>query len=91
MSTQIATPLPMAYLEAVQNRGRKPRKKSLLTTEEKGVIDKYRDVYRNMTKTEDRCNILRNNILVDIFNFWFQGGVISTEISPEDLSERIKV
>lgn len=91
MTVEIAIPPPTNLLEVVTNKTRKPRKNSFLTTEEKAIIDKYKDQYRNMTKTEDRCNLLRNHILVDIFNFWYEKGVISADISAEELSERIKV
>ena len=91
MTVEIAIPLPTTFLEAVTNKTRKPRKNSFLTTEEKSIIDKYKDQYRNMTKTDDRCNLLRNHILVNIFNVWYEKGVISTDICTEELSEHIKV
>jgi hypothetical protein len=91
MSTQIAVPLPTVYLEAVTNKARKPRSQCALSTSERNVINKYREEYRSKTTTEERTDVLRNNILVDIFNHWFNQGVVTADINADDLSERIKV
>jgi len=91
MSTEIAIPLPAAILEAVTNKNRKARKKSLYTTEEITVIGKYKKEFREKTTTDDRNEILRNHILVDIFNYWFSKGIVTAEIAADVLSDRIKV
>lgn len=91
MSTQIALPLPTAYLEAITNKSRKPRGKSLLTTADKNIINKYKEDYRSKSTTEERSALLRDHILVDIFNFWYNNGVIPADLTAEQLSERIQV
>jgi len=91
MSTEIAVPLPTFNLEAVINKSRKPRSQCSLTTADRNVINKYRDEYRSKTTTQERINLLRDNIFVDIFNHWFQRGVINADIDSNGVSERIKV
>lgn len=90
MTTDIATPLQSAILEAVGNKNRKPRK-CRYSQEEIIVLAKYKDEYRNKTKTSDRHELIRSYILVDIFNFWFSKGIVGEEVTAEDLSERVSV
>jgi hypothetical protein len=91
MTTDLVNPLQVAFFDAIGNNAGKPRNKSLYTTEEKSVLGKYKDEYRKKTTTEERHNMLRNHILVDIFNYWSNKGEVNIDICAEDLSQRIKV
>lgn len=90
MTTEIS-PLPTVYLDAVRNKTRKPRSKCRLSMAERNVINKYRDEYRGQTTMDGRNDLLRNLILVDIFNYWYKEGIVTAEITAEILSDRIKV
>src|SRR5882762_3016946 len=96
MTTSLVTPeivLPHreTYLEAVKDKPRAPRKKSRYDTDVRSVLDKYRHRYRKLTTTQERRDLLRNYILVDMFNFWYERGEVTPDIAEDDLCERIKV
>jgi hypothetical protein len=49
---------------------RKPRRDALYSREEIAVLSKYKAEYKDQTTKPLRANVLRNKILVDIFNYW---------------------
>lgn len=88
---QIVSPLKAAYHGAIAVKPAEPKKKCRYSDEEKEVLNKYRDEYRKKTTTDERHNLLRSHILVDIFNFWYKEGKVTTEIGEVKFSQRIKV
>ena len=68
---------------------RKPRKDALYSREEMQVISKYKEEYKEQTTQALRAHVLKNKILVDIFNYWDDIGNIPT--NEEDISDRVKV
>ena len=96
MSTQPLAPeivlaLRPQYLAAVEPPARGPRAKSRYSKDEKRVLQQYKDRYKKATTTDERNDLLRNYILVDIFNFWYDQGSVTTDISEGDFAARIKV
>jgi len=91
MTPEIAHPLRDVFNKGVNKNQRGPRKTGRYSKEEKEVLMKYKDNYRRTTTTEERYDLLRNRILVDIFNFWYAKGEVSPDIEPDLLSDKIKV
>jgi hypothetical protein len=96
MSTQQLAPeivlaLRPQYLATTEPNPRGPRKHSRYSDDEIKVLQKYKDRYKKASTTEERNDLLRNYILVDIFNFWYDKGSVTTDISEEDFAARIKV
>ncbi|KAF8816594.1 hypothetical protein BYT27DRAFT_7248032 [Phlegmacium glaucopus] len=90
MNTAFVAPLQAALLESITKKIRKPRKESQYTPEEKKVLGKYKEEYRRKINTDERYDLFRQHILVDIFNHWYSKGVVSADISEGEASERIK-
>lgn len=88
---QIVIPLQATFLEAVDKGGRGSKKKCRYNEDEKKVLEIYKDEYRKTTTTPERHNIIRNHILVDIFNFWYEKGIVTPSIGEEALSVLVKV
>lgn len=68
---------------------KQPRKDAHYSREEMTIIGKYKNEYKDQTTKTLRAHVLRNKILVDIFNYWDGQGTL-----PEDNSiciERVKV
>ena len=91
LTPEIAYPLRDAFLKGVNQNDRGPQKKGRYSTEEKEVLNKYKHDYRKTTTTEERYDLLRDRILVDIFNFWYAKGEVTPNIEPELLSNKIRV
>jgi hypothetical protein len=87
---EIVTPLRGTYV-ALRDRQRSPRKKRKYSSDEITVLEKYKDKYRDKMTTNDRQSILQDFILVDIFNFWYEKGEITADISEEEFKTRIQV
>jgi len=49
---------------------RKPRRDALYSQEEIAVLSKYKAEYKDQTTKPLRAHVLRNKILVNIFNYW---------------------
>ena len=88
---EIALPIRDVFHKAVEKKARAPRKDSRYSTDEKKVLEKYKHEYRKTTTPEERYDLLRNRILVDIFNYWYEKGEVTPEIGEIALSERIRV
>lgn len=68
---------------------KRPRRGALYTREEIAVLSKYKAEYKDQTTRALRAHVLRNKILVDIFNYWdVQGTIPSDEAACVD---RVKV
>ena len=68
---------------------KKPRRGALYSREEIEVISKYKEEYKDQTTRALRAHVMRNKILVDIFNYWdLQGTLPSDEVV---CGERVKV
>ena len=63
---------------------RRLRRDGLYTLEEKMVIHKYKQEYIMLTTRELRAQLLKEHILVDIFNYWTAQGN-----QPKDETESI--
>jgi hypothetical protein len=88
---QIVPPLRPLYLEAVKKSNRGQKKNSRYSKEVKDVLKKHKDMYRKATTRNERHDLFRNFILVDIFNFWYEKGEVTPDIDQAALSKRIKV
>jgi hypothetical protein len=71
-------------MSAIPPRARKPRKDALYSRDEITVLNRYKEQYRQLTTSEARGDLIRNYVLVDIFNFWTQKGM-----APKDEEESI--
>jgi hypothetical protein len=49
---------------------KQPRRGALYSREEIKIINKHKAEYKDQTTRALRANVLRNKILVDIFNYW---------------------
>jgi hypothetical protein len=68
---------------------KQPRRGALYSREEILVIAKHKADYKDQTTRALRAHVLRNKILVDIFNYWDSRGTLP---SDEALCiERVKV
>jgi hypothetical protein len=67
---------------------RKPRKSSVYNVEERTLLAQYKQQYRSLPTREERLSLVRNKILVDIFNYWSGKGV---NLTPDESHLRMKV
>ena len=58
---------------------KQPRKGTLYTKPELLVISKYKTEYKEQTTRALRTNVLRNKILVDLFNYWLEQKTLPSE------------
>jgi hypothetical protein len=68
---------------------KQPRKGTLYTKPELLVISKYKTEYKEQTTRALRTNVLRNKILVDLFNYWLEQKTLPSE--GEKSMQRVKV
>ena len=66
----MAHPIPTA---------KQPRRDARYSREEMQVISKHKTEYKDQTTRALKANVLRNKILVDLFNFWDKQGTLPTE------------
>jgi len=59
-------------MQALQKKGCKIRKECQYNSEERTILGKYKEELRKKTTHEDRDILMRNHILVDIFNYCIQ-------------------
>jgi len=68
---------------------KQPRQGTLYSRGEIQAISKYKAEYKEQTTRALRANVLRNKILVDLFNYWdVQNMLPSDEVES---MERVKV
>ena len=84
----IASSLFLSIMAHLIPTGKQPRKGTLYSREEIAIISKYKTEYKDQTTRPLRVHVLRNKILVDIFNYWDQQGVL---LSEEIVLQRAKV
>lgn len=65
----LTTQLPTA-LASIQPHARKTRRECSYNEEERALLGKYKKEYKSKTIHQEREMLLRNYILVDIFNHW---------------------
>lgn len=88
---EFALPLRDVLVGVVESsKRRRPKGKCHFSKEEKQVLEKYKDLYKKSTTTEQRLDVLRNYLLVDIFNFWHAKGEVTSDISEAGVAERVK-
>ena len=68
---------------------KKPRRGALYSREEIDVISKYKEEYKDQTTRALRAHVMRNKILVDIFNYWDVQGTLPSDEAV--CGERVKV
>jgi hypothetical protein len=68
---------------------KQPRKGTLYTKPELLVISKYKTEYKEQMTRALRTNVLRNKILVDLFNYWLEQKTLPSE--GEKSMKRVKV
>src|SRR5258705_13676973 len=68
---------------------RRPRRGALYTREEITVIAKHKAEYKDQTTRALRAHVLRNKVLVDIFNYWDVQGTLPSEEAA--CVQRVKV
>jgi hypothetical protein len=81
MASNILSPLP-----AIQGQRGKPRKGCRYTEEERAILSKYKDEYTAKTTAEEREQLLKQKVFVDIFNYWF-----SKEGAPSEEQSKKRV
>ena len=91
MTSEIPVLFQAAFDDAIGNKNVRNRNKSRYSREEINVLEKYKDTYRRKTTTDERHELFRQYILVDIFNHWHSKGVVSAKIGADELQDRIKV
>jgi hypothetical protein len=75
-------------LPRIQETFQKGRKDCKYTVEERKVIGKYKNEYKKATNRAERAMLMKNKILVDIFNYWYSQGL---ELDEGESEKRIKV
>jgi hypothetical protein len=68
---------------------KQPRRGTLYTRGELLVISKYKAEYKEQTTRALRANVLRNKILVDVFNYWDAQSMLPP--NEVESMERVKV
>ena len=58
---------------------KQPRRGARYSREELIVISKYKAEYKDQTTRALRADVLRNKILVDLFNFWDVQGTLPSD------------
>ena len=68
---------------------KQPRRGALYNRLEIAVISKYKAEYKEQTTKALRAHVLRNKILVDIFNYWDEQGTLPMD--EKECVEKVKV
>ena len=66
-----------------------PRRGTLYSQKEIAVISKYKAEYKDQTTRALRANVLRNKILVDLFNYWLVQDTLP--LDEAESMQRVKV
>ena len=66
-----------------------PRQGTLYSREEITVISKHKAEYKDQTTRPLRANVLRNKIMVDLFNYWDAQGTLPSD--EANIMQRVKV
>lgn len=78
-----------AVVLVIPERTHKPRKGCQYNEEERAVLSKHKAEYKSKTTPAEREEVVRNKILVDIFNYWYD----KEKIMPSEVlfQQRIQV
>jgi hypothetical protein len=68
---------------------KQPRRGTLYSKPELLVISKYKTEYKEQTTRALRANVLRNKILVDLFNYWLEQKTLPSD--GEESMKQVKV
>jgi hypothetical protein len=74
---------------AVLGQTTKSRKGCRYTDEERAILSKYKDEYKSKTTAQERQQLLKQKLFVDIFNFWFSKE--GAKPSEDETKKRVKV
>ena len=85
--TSMATGMHIA-LESLQRQTKRARKGCSYNEEEMMLLCKYKKEYKSKTTHQERDMMLRNYILVDIFNYWSAKNI---ELGETEVQNRTKV
>jgi hypothetical protein len=66
-----------------------PRRGTLYSREEIAVISKYKAEYKDQTTRALRAKVLRNKMLVDLFNYWLVQNMLPS--NEAESMQRVKV
>src|SRR5277367_2063159 len=58
-------------LAAIQGQRSKSRRGCRYTDEERTILSRYKDEYKGKTTAQEREQVLKQKLFVDIFNYWF--------------------
>jgi hypothetical protein len=58
---------------------KQPRRGALYSREEISIFSKHKAEYKDQTTRALRAHVLRNKILVDIFNYWDAQGMLPSD------------
>ena len=67
---------------------KQPRKGTFYSRQEIAILSTYKTEYKDQMTRPLRTHVLRNKILVDIFNYWDRQGIL---LSEEVVLQRVKV
>ena len=80
---------PMPPVTEVPEKLRKTRKECSYTAAERAILTKHKEAYLATTSHQERDQLLRGAVFIDMFNYWFDGDkVVMTE---EEIVEKQKV
>lgn len=79
----------MPPVTEVPEKLRKTRKECSYTAAERAILAKHKEAYLATTSHHERDRLLRGEVFIDMFNYWFDGDkVVMTE---EEIVEKQKV
>jgi hypothetical protein len=85
--------LPTCSVNAPMMPPASPRKKtkppSIWTAEERKVVNVHKEAYRQLQNREERMQLFKEKVLVDIFNHWDDTG--KAAVDEEESQQRVKV
>jgi hypothetical protein len=76
-------------MSLVPHKTRKPRKDALYGRDEMVILNRYKEDYRRLMTRELRGDLIRTQVLGDLFNHWTERGM--APITEEDSLARMKV
>ena len=72
MATPLPTPPPTQPGPPTQLPGRRSRRNAQYTLEERAVLRQYKAAYKETATHQQRENLLRNELLPAIHNYWYE-------------------
>ena len=78
-----------SILPAMQGEGTKPRKGCRYSQAERDVLSRHKEEYKSKATPEEREQVLKQKVFVDIFNHWYT--TEGTMPSEAESKERVSV